>query len=148
MSASHPITSLDQNKQLVIRWFEEVWNQGNRDTISEAPLHPMPYSTTVDRIIRGPAEFEKFYDRLRAVFSNFKISPVLALAEGDPSPAFTGSRNVNTSPPARTAQITGTSIVRHQGRPLRRGLAKLGTPPAWPPSSPISNPSRCFRPSS
>ncbi len=35
MSASHSVTSLDQNKQLVIRWFEEVWNQGNRDTIAQ-----------------------------------------------------------------------------------------------------------------
>src|ERR1041385_758846 len=34
MSASHS-TNLDSNKQLVARWFEEVWNQSRRETIFE-----------------------------------------------------------------------------------------------------------------
>jgi predicted SnoaL-like aldol condensation-catalyzing enzyme len=109
MSAS-AVTSLDQNKQLVIRWFEEVWNQGNRDTIAQL-FAPDGILHDGDRIIRGPAEFEKFYDRLRAVFSNFKISPVLALAEGDLACVhwFSECKHIATG---KNVQITGTSIVR------------------------------------
>jgi predicted SnoaL-like aldol condensation-catalyzing enzyme len=110
MSASQTITSLDQNKQLVIRWFEEVWNKGNRDTIAQlfAPDGVVYDGATM---IRGPQEFEKFYDRLRAQFSNFKISPVLALAEGDLVCVhwFSEVKHIATG---KVAHITGTSIVR------------------------------------
>jgi predicted SnoaL-like aldol condensation-catalyzing enzyme len=110
MSASHALTSLDQNKQLVIRWFEEVWNKGNRDTIAQLLAHDgVIYDGAT--AIHGPAEFEKFYDRLRAQFSNFKISPVLVLAEGDLACIhwFCVSKHNATG---KTTQITGTSIVR------------------------------------
>ena len=110
MSASHALTSLDQNKQLVIRWFEEVWNKGNRNTIAQLLAHDgVIYDGAT--AIRGPAEFEKFYDRLRAQFSNFKISPVLVLAEGDLACIhwFCVSKHNATG---KTTQITGTSIVR------------------------------------
>jgi predicted SnoaL-like aldol condensation-catalyzing enzyme len=109
MSAS-AVTSLDQNKQLVIRWFEEVWNKGNRDTIAQL-FAPDGVIYDGDRIIRGPAEFERFHDRLRAVFSNFKISPVLTLAEGDLACVHWFSE-LKHNASGKTAQITGTSIVR------------------------------------
>jgi predicted SnoaL-like aldol condensation-catalyzing enzyme len=111
MSASpHAATSLDQNKQLVIRWFEEVWNRGNRDTIAKL-LAPDGAIYDGASIIRGPAEFENFYDRLRAQFSDFKISPVLVLAEADLVCLhwFCSSKHNATG---KTTQITGTSIVR------------------------------------
>ena len=110
MSASQTITSLDRNKQLVIRWFEEVWNKGNRDTIAQlfAPDGVFYDGAT---LIRGPLEFEKFYDRLRAQFSNFKISPVLALAEGDLVCVHWFSE-LKHNATGKVAQITGTSIVR------------------------------------
>jgi len=110
MSASQTISSLDQNKQLVIRWFEEVWNKGNRDTIAQlfAPDGVIYDGAT---LIRGPLEFEKFYDRLRAQFSNFKISPVLALAEGDLACVHWFSE-LKHDATGKTAHITGTSIVR------------------------------------
>jgi hypothetical protein len=28
MSTPQPQTTTEQNKQLIVRWFEEVWNQG------------------------------------------------------------------------------------------------------------------------
>ena len=59
MSASHPVTSLDQNKQLVIRWFEEVWNKGNRDTIAQL-FAPDGVIYDGDKIIRGPADSKNF----------------------------------------------------------------------------------------
>jgi predicted SnoaL-like aldol condensation-catalyzing enzyme len=111
MSASpQSITTLDQHKQLAVRWFEEVWNRGNRDTIAKL-LAPDGVIYDGANIIRGPAEFEKFYDRLREQFSDFKISPVLVLAEGDLACIhwFCQSQHNATG---KTTEITGTSIVR------------------------------------
>jgi len=82
MSSSAPAAQLEHNKQLLLRWFEEVWNQGRREAIFElfAPecvLHEghLP--------IRGPAEFAAFYDRLQTAFSGFQMTAGPALAEGD-----------------------------------------------------------------
>ena len=33
--AYHPISTLEKNKQLLLRWFDEVWNQGRQETILE-----------------------------------------------------------------------------------------------------------------
>jgi len=111
MSASPlPMSPLDQNKRLTIRWFEEVWNQGNRDAIARL-FAPDGVLYDGSAVIRGPAEFEAFYDRLRAQFSDFHISPVLVLAEGDLACIHWNAtfRHTTTQKPA---QITGTSIVR------------------------------------
>lgn len=140
MSAS-AVTSLDQNKQLVIRWFEEVWNQGNRDTIAQL-FAPDGILHDGDRIIRGPAEFEKFYDRLRAVLSNFKISPVLALAEGDLACVhwFSECKHIATAKTCRSP--VPPSSVSRTAVSLKPG--KTGTPPAWPFNSPANHLSNSF----
>jgi predicted SnoaL-like aldol condensation-catalyzing enzyme len=110
MSASQAVSNLDQNKRLVSRWFHEVWNEGRRDTIAELFAHDgVMYDGTT--VIRGPAEFEGFYDRLRAQFSQFHISPVLVLAEGDLACIHWNASFKHTATD-KPAHITGTSIVR------------------------------------
>ena len=111
MSASpQTITALEQNKQLTIRWFEEVWNQGDRDAIAR---HFAPDGVLYDgsAVIRGPAEFEAFYDRLRAQFSDFRILPVIVLAEGDLACIHWNATFKHTAT-GKPAHITGTSIAR------------------------------------
>jgi|ERR1700693_3000344 len=34
-SAAQPFSTPEQNKEWVLRWFDEVWNQGRRETIFE-----------------------------------------------------------------------------------------------------------------
>ena len=111
MSASpQSITSLDQNKQLVIRWFDEVWNQGRRESIAQLLASDgVIYDGAT--AIRGPAEFERFYDRLRAQFSDVCISPVLVLAEGDLACIHWFSEFKHNAS-GKKAHVTGTSIVR------------------------------------
>jgi len=73
------------NKDLIHRWFEEVWNQGRESTIdelfaergiahgigeTEAPLH-------------GPSEFKPFVRNLRGSFPDVRISVEDTVAEGD-----------------------------------------------------------------
>jgi len=110
MSASHPITSLDQNKQLVIRWFEEVWNKGNRDTIAQL-FAPDGVIYDGDRIIRGPAEFEKILrPPARRILQFQNLS---GFSPGRRRPRVRSlvleCKHIVTG---KTAQVTGTSIVR------------------------------------
>lgn len=109
-SATHPLSPEEQNKHLVLRWFEEVWNQGRRETIFElfpdtGILHDGP------RDMRGPNEFCAFYDQLRADFADFAISPVVSLSEGDLTCLHWTAEFVH-KPTSRRIKITGTSIVR------------------------------------
>jgi predicted SnoaL-like aldol condensation-catalyzing enzyme len=109
-SASQPLTTTEQNKQLVIRWFDEVWNQGRRETILEllgesSILHDGPHQ------YRGPEEFARFHDALRSQFSKFKITPIVSLAEGDHACVHWSCSMVHTAT-QKPLQLTGTSVVR------------------------------------
>jgi SnoaL-like domain len=112
-SAPQSLTALEQNKLLVLRWFEEVWNQSRQETIFEL----FPEGCTLHdgaTHLHGPNEFLRFYEVLRAQFSDFHISPVVSLAEGHLvcvhwSASF---RHTATSKPMH---ITGTSVVHVEG---------------------------------
>jgi len=81
-SHAQPLSTSEQNKHLVHRWFEEVWNQSRREVIRDlfAPECVLHDGSTQ---IRGPEEFERFHDTLRAQFSGIRVIPGLALSEGD-----------------------------------------------------------------
>ena len=76
----------DQNKALVRRWFEEVWNKGRADAIddmfdengiahglSDDPANP----------IKGPANFRPFHTIFREAFPNMMIVVEDMIAERD-----------------------------------------------------------------
>lgn len=112
MSTAQPQTTTEQNKQLILRWFEEVWNQGRRETIYElfAPDAVLHDGATT---FHGPEEFCRFYDSLRAQLSDFRFTPIISLAEGDLVCLHwsVAARQTSTGKPL---QITGTSVVRIQ----------------------------------
>jgi len=110
MSTAQAQTTTELNKQLVIRWFEEVWNQGRRQTIHDlfAPQAILHDGATH---FKGPEEFCRFYDSLRADFSNFRITPGPCLAEGDLACLhWTAELRHNAS--GKDVKVTGTSVVR------------------------------------
>jgi len=110
-SASTGLSESENNKALLSRWFEEVWNQGRRETIFEL----MDESAVIHDgalVHRGAEAFEQFYDRLRARFSNIKIEPLIApLAEGDR--VCMHWKCTMTEPNSKKVmELTGTSVVR------------------------------------
>ena len=118
-SASQPLTATEQNKLLVIRWFDEVWNHGQRETIFEllgesAILHDGAAQ------FRGPEEFARFHDSLRSQFSNFKITPIISLAEGDHACVHWSCSMIHSAT-KKALQLTGTSIVRIQNGHFAEG---------------------------
>jgi predicted SnoaL-like aldol condensation-catalyzing enzyme len=105
-------TTTDQNKQTVVRWFEEVWNQGKRETIHElfAENGVLHDGTTT---FRGPDEFCRFFDAFRSDFFDFRAQPLVSLAEGDLA-CLHWSISFRHKASNKPLHVTGTSVVRFQ----------------------------------
>ena len=76
----------EENKQLVRRWFDEVWNKGRADAIEEmfaekGVAHGL--SDDPSQPITGPREFRPFHTLFRDAFPNMMIVLEDAIAEGD-----------------------------------------------------------------
>ena len=71
----------EQNKALIRRWFEEVWNKGRPEAVDEM-LSP-------EGVIRGlgapqgPAEFKQFHRAYRNAFPDFTVQIDDVIGEGD-----------------------------------------------------------------
>src|ERR1041384_5270698 len=72
----------DQNKAMIRRWFEEVWNQGRREVIDEM-FGPEIILHDGDVVSKGPEAFKVFFDRMRASVSDIKVTAEEAISEGD-----------------------------------------------------------------
>jgi predicted SnoaL-like aldol condensation-catalyzing enzyme len=77
-----PDSALEANKHLLLRWLDELWNQGRHKNTKEL------FAANVvlhhgHREAHGPAEFLHFCDRMRARFSQFSLKPIIVLAEAD-----------------------------------------------------------------
>jgi predicted SnoaL-like aldol condensation-catalyzing enzyme len=119
MSTPQMQTTTEQNKQVMVRWFEEVWNQGRRETIHElfAEKGVLHDGAT---IYRGPDEFSRFFDALRSQFSDFHATPVVWLAEGDLA-CLHWSISFRHKASNKPVSVTGTSVVRFQNGQLIEG---------------------------
>ena len=111
----------EENKQLLRRWFEEVWNKGRADAIEEMfDEYGIAHGLSDDpsNPIRGPRDFRPFHTLFREAFPNMEIVVEDVIAEGDKAVArcsvrakhegdFLG-RAASQSP----IEFTGIAIVR------------------------------------
>lgn len=111
----------EENKQLVRRWFEEVWNKGRVDAIDEMfDENGIAHGLADDpsQPIKGPREFRPFHTLFRDAFPNMMIVVEDTIAEGDKVAArcsvrakhegeFMG-RAASQSP----VEFTGIAIIR------------------------------------
>jgi predicted ester cyclase len=77
--------SSEDLKNLVRRWFEEVWNKQREAAISEmfvyeGVAHGLP---DPDSVIRGPEEFKKFHQGMVQTFPDIHVDLDDLIAEGD-----------------------------------------------------------------
>jgi len=100
----------EENKQLVRRWFEEVWNQGRVDAIDEMfAADGLAYGLTENPSeALGPSSFRDLHTTLRGAFPDMIITVDDMIAEGDKVAARCSVRG------------------RHQGDHL--GIAATDTP--------------------
>lgn len=114
-------STLEQNKALLRRWFEEVWNKGRAETIDEllavdAIAHGL--SDDAAKPLKGPADFKPFHQTFRGAFPDIKVTIEDMIAEGDKVAARCSVRGKHTGDhlgvAASNAQVdfTGVTIVR------------------------------------
>jgi len=78
--------NLEENKALMRRWFEEVWNKGRADAISEmlaedGIVHGL--SDDVNAPLKGPDGFLPFHGQFRGAFPDIEVVVEDQIAEGD-----------------------------------------------------------------
>ena len=76
----------EENKALMRRWFEEVWNKGRAEAIpemfaDEGIAHGL--SDDPANPLRGPAGFLPFHAQFREAFPNIDVAVEDQIAEGD-----------------------------------------------------------------
>lgn len=76
----------EQNKAVVLRNYEEIWNQGKLDVAYEIvspEFHDHPPTRFFDVGRSGPESLMEAVEHFRAGFSDFHDTPIQVIAEGD-----------------------------------------------------------------
>jgi len=113
--------TLEENKALIRRWFEEVWNKGRADAIEEmlaedAVVHGL--SDDVAKPLRGPTGFLPFHTQFREAFPNVEVICEDTIAEGDKVAVRCSVRgkhvgdSLGFKATQATAEFDGIAIVR------------------------------------
>ena len=110
----------EENKQLVRRWFEEVWNQGRADAIDEMfAADGLAYGLAEDpNEALGPSSFRGLHTTFRGAFPDMIITVDDVIAEGDKVAARCSVRgrhqgdHLGIAPTDTPVDFTGIAIVR------------------------------------
>ena len=111
----------EENKQILRRWFEEVWNKGRAEVIEElfdedGIAHGL--SEDPSNPIKGPRNYRPFYEVLRKAFPNITIEIEDMVAEGDKVAARCSVRGkhegelMGRAATQAPVEFTGMTIVR------------------------------------
>lgn len=76
----------DENRALIHRWFEEVWNKGRAEAIDELFADDGIANGLADESgepLRGPSGFKPFFQKFREAFPNIEVIVEDTIAEGD-----------------------------------------------------------------
>jgi steroid delta-isomerase-like uncharacterized protein len=79
-------STLNANKALLRRWFEEVWTRGRAEAIDEmfaADGIAHGLSDEAGNPLRGPAGFKPFHEIFRGAFPDIEVVVEDVIAEGD-----------------------------------------------------------------
>ena len=111
----------EANKQLVRRWFDEVWNKGRADAIEEMfDADGVAHGLSDDPLnpIVGPKSFRPFHTMFRDAFPDMKIVIEDMIAEGDKVTARCSVRgkheghSLGFAATQSPVEFTGITIVR------------------------------------
>jgi steroid delta-isomerase-like uncharacterized protein len=116
-----PAMATDDNKRIVLRWREEIWNRRNLAVIDElaAPEYVCHVGGLPDPV-RGPAALKRLFAAFLAAF-DVHLTPALLLAEGDLVAVHDISRLTHTGafrghpPTGKEVTVTSTDIYRLAG---------------------------------
>jgi steroid delta-isomerase-like uncharacterized protein len=113
--------SVDDNKALIRRWFEEVWNKGRAEVIDEMFAAEGIANGLADEQgepLRGPDSFKQFFYKFREAFPDIEVIVEDTLAEGDKVAARCRVRathqgaSLGFAATQKPMEITGIAIAR------------------------------------
>ncbi len=113
--------STTDNKALIRRWFEEVWNKGRAGAIDEmfaADGVANGLSDESDEPLRGPDDFKTFFYKFRDAFPDIEVAVEDTIAEGDKVAARCVVRgrhqgdSLGFAATRKSIEFTGIAIVR------------------------------------
>ncbi len=111
----------EENKELLRRWFDEVWNKGRADAIVEMfDENGIAHGLADDpsKPITGPGDFTPFHTTFREAFPNMIIDIEDMVAEGDKVAARCSVRGkhegefMGRAATQAPVEFTGMTIVR------------------------------------
>jgi steroid delta-isomerase-like uncharacterized protein len=111
----------EENKELVRRWFEEVWNRGRAEAIDEMLAEDGVARGLADasgQPLRGPAGFKPFFRQFREAFPEIEVTVEDTVAEGDKVAARCSVRGAHRGDTLgfaatdRAVEFDGICIVR------------------------------------
>ena len=111
----------EENKELLRRWFEEVWNKGRGEAIAEmfaADGIAHGLAGEKDAPLRGPAAFGEFHKNFHAAFPDIVVTVEDMIAEGDKVAARCTVRGKHTgdslgfAATEKPMEIAGICIIR------------------------------------
>jgi steroid delta-isomerase-like uncharacterized protein len=114
----------EENRALIHRWFEEVWNKGRAEAIDELFAEGGIANGLADESgapLRGPQGFKPFFQKFRDAFPNIEVIVEDTVAEGDKVAARCRVRathqgeGLGIAATNRPVEFTGISIVRIKG---------------------------------
>ena len=111
----------EENKALIYRWFEEVWNRGNAKVIDEllaedGVVHGL--NDASGNPVQGLQGFHEFHNQFRGAFPDINVTVEDAIAEGDKVVARCSVRGSHTGghlgfeATNAPVQFEGVAIVR------------------------------------
>lgn len=111
----------EENKALIRRWFEEVWNKGREEAINEMFAEDGIAHGLADESgepLRGPNGFKPFFRNFRTAFPDIEVVVEDTITEGEKVAARCTVRGKHQSDTLgfaatqRPMEITGMTIVR------------------------------------
>ena len=111
----------EENRALIQRWFEEVWNKGRAEAIdelfsAEGIAHGL--ADEGGQPLRGPAGFKPFFQKFREAFPDIEVIVEDTVSEGDKIAARCRVRathkgdSLGFAATHKPVDFTGISIVR------------------------------------
>jgi len=111
----------EQNKSILQRWFDEVWNKGNSEAISELITDDVKIHGLTDvggSPVTTAAEFREYHAQLRTAFPDIRVTIDDIFAESDKVVARCSIEASHTgemhgiAPTNSPVDFTGMAIVR------------------------------------
>ena len=116
----------EQNKTLVRRWFEQVWNKGRAESIDEL-LSERSVVHGLGTDLHGPAGFKPFHAAYRDAFPDLALQIEHMLADDDlvavhwSATATHGGGGLGFAATGKRVSFRGMTLIRVEGNKLIEG---------------------------